>query len=88
MHGYRRSSNAGDKLTDGIAIRVCFGLISLLAAASAAAVPIAYASSTDFYTALTSVGLSASTLDFDAATAGTSIGSGDSLGGITFTYDF
>ena len=63
-------------------------LSSLLATTSAFAVPIAYTSRAAFDTALGAAGLSPSTLDFDATAAGTTIGTGSSLGGITFVYDF
>ena len=59
--------------------------LSILALAGAThAAPMIYTDRSSFDTAI--FGMTASTLNFDSETAGTLIGDGDTLGGITFSY--
>lgn len=66
--------------------RVAVGLLSLLlVAVPAAAAPVTY---TDFAAFTGALPGAATTLDFDGVAAGTTLASGTTLDGITFTYDF
>jgi hypothetical protein len=60
-------------------------VLGVLFAGSADALPIAYTDSVAFLNALPGP---ATTLDFDSTAAGTTLASGSTLEGITFTYDF
>jgi len=61
------------------------GILSLVFAGSVQAVPVGYTDYASFMAALSST---PETLDFDSLSYGDPVLSGDTLGGITFTYDF
>ena len=63
-------------------------LVCLMFVGTSHAVPITYTDSTAFFSDLSSAGLTPSTLNFDSLSAGDTIASGATKGGITFTYDF
>ena len=71
-----------------IHMRALIGLISLLFTVDAIAVPVGYTSRSAFDTALSNAGLTPSTLDFESLSAGDTIATGDTVGEITFDYDF